>query len=153
MPRHEIVRLLCHSSTGNYIDSICLHDVIAWFETATRQRIRVHVRCVDAIIGLTTLAAIKRHDRRNRTMRIHRDIVRQSRRSVNRSATCITPRRCLRRLTYLPRCRYYVRARCDGRATLGRAHGMTRARRANRLHRYYRLYTTIIRPTHYDITT
>ena len=93
MPRHDIVRLLCHSSTGNYIDSICLHDVIAWFETATRQRIRVHVRCVDAIIGLTTLAAIKRHDRRNRTMRIHGDIVRQSRRSVSRSATRITPRR------------------------------------------------------------
>ena len=93
MPRHDIVRLLCHSSTGNYIDSICLHDVIAWFETATRQRIRVHVRCVDAIIGLTTLAAIKRHDRCNRTMRIHGDIVRQSRRSVSRSATRITPRR------------------------------------------------------------
>ena len=153
MPRHEIVRLLCHSSTGNYIDSICLHDVIAWFETATRQRIRVHVRCVDAIIGLTTLAAIKRHDRRNRTMRIHGDIadnrVAQSVEAPHASRHVV----CLRRLTYLPRCRYYVRARCDGRATLGRAHGMTRARRANRLHRYYRLYATFIRPTHYDITT
>jgi len=84
-------------------------------------------------------------------MRIH---VMLSDNSVAQSVTAPHASRhvvCLRRLTYLPRCRYYVRARCDGRATLGRAHGMTRARRANRLHRYYRLYTTIIRPTHYDI--
>ena len=151
MPRHDIVRLLCHSSTGNYIDSICLHDVIAWFETATRQRIRVHVRCVDAIIGLTTLAAIKRHDRRNRTMRIHGDIVRQSRRSVSRSATRITPRRLSPPtdiLAALP-----ILRQSTLRWSRNPRHGMTRARRANRLHRYYRLYATFIRPTHYDITT
>ena len=62
---------------------------------STTQRIRVHARCVYAIqsLDITTLAAIKRHDRRNRTMRIYGDIIRQSRRSVSRSATRITPRR------------------------------------------------------------